>query len=115
MSEEKKIYKENIIVENVFEFAYTCRFIQNKLYESSRSHIHQNDKYILEGKLYELIARLRSEPFEIKPIPLKETKEAKETKEELKRLDKTLGVISEKLNNQAQIIIPKVEEKKEDD
>lgn len=57
--DEKKQFPEKKIIENAFEFALIGRAIKQKMFENTFSHLHVADKYILEGKLCELLARLR--------------------------------------------------------
>lgn len=56
---EKKQFPEKKVIENIFEFAVIGRYIKNKMFDDTFSHIHVTDKCILEGKLHELIARLK--------------------------------------------------------
>ena len=60
--QEKKTFGKKIILGSVFEFGIIGRHIEKKLFESTFSHLHVADKCILEGKLYELIARLKNGP-----------------------------------------------------
>ena len=56
---EKEQMPEQKTYENVFEFGLVGRHIRGKIYEDSFSHVHITDKYVLIGKLHELLARLR--------------------------------------------------------
>lgn len=55
-----KQFPEKRVIENVFEFAITGRFLKQRLYVDTFSHLHIQDKFILEGRLHELLSRLRA-------------------------------------------------------
>jgi len=57
--EEKKKFPEPEITTKVYEFALAGRYTKQKLFNESFTKLYISDKYILEGKLFELIARLR--------------------------------------------------------
>jgi len=57
--EEREQVKESIVYSDIIDFAVIGRNLRGKIYEDTFSHLHVSDKYTMEGKLYELIARLR--------------------------------------------------------
>lgn len=58
-TEEKKQFPDKKVIENIFEYGLIGRYIKQKLFQDTFSYLHIADKYVLEGKLYELISRLK--------------------------------------------------------
>jgi len=58
--EEQELEGKTVKWEKVFEFAITGGHIHEGMFERSFSHLHVSDKFVLIGKLFENIERLRN-------------------------------------------------------